>query len=96
MPQKLISQNIFLQIPPWKNLEILANESLQNFDRDEQCTILNNFAISVISWRTIQGYNQVFLKTLPLIGRNNFVSDHKFLTLPQIITPPRRTSGNRL
>ena len=53
MPQKLISQNIFLQIPPRKNLEILANKSRQNFDRDEQFTILNNFAVSVISWRTI-------------------------------------------
>jgi len=85
MPQQLFSQNIFLQIPPRKNLEILAiNGSRQNLDRDQLCTILHNFATAVTSRSTIIGYIQVFLKTEPLIGRNYFATDHKFLTLPQL------------
>ena len=70
MPPQLFSQNIFLQIPPRKNLEIFANGSRQNLDRDQLCTILHNFATTVTSRSTIIGYIQVFLKTEPLIGRN--------------------------
>ena len=84
MPPQLFSQNIFLPIPPRKNLEILANRSHQNLDRDQLCTILHNFATAVTSRSTIIGYIQVFLKTEPLIGRNYFATDHKFLTLPQL------------
>ena len=43
MPSQVISQIISFQIPPQNNLEILAQESRQNLDRDERCTILNKF-----------------------------------------------------
>jgi len=47
MPSQVIPQIISLQFPSQNNLEILAQESRQNLDRDELCTILKIVAISV-------------------------------------------------
>ena len=49
MPSQVIPQIISFQIPPQNNLEILAHESRQNLDHDEQSTILRNLKTPVIS-----------------------------------------------
>jgi len=55
-------------------------------DRDEQCTISGNFKTLVPSWRNILGLIQVFLKTVPPIGRNKFASINKFQTQLQTLS----------
>jgi len=48
MSSQVIPQIISLQFPPQNNLEILVQESRQILDRDERCTILKNFATSIV------------------------------------------------
>ena len=49
MPSQVIPQFISLQFPAQNNLEILAQESRLNLDRDELCTILKIVVISIAS-----------------------------------------------